>query len=163
RPAHDHEGAGALPDERAPRALPRVSPAGAGRDSTGRHGVVMPRRVRALRPILLLLATVGVLVVESPRVMAQVLILPPELMEKLVPANERPLNLGPDGEALRFKTGTERWEEAMPPGMIDVDRNGTKDYIVFILVDEDSGRRALVARVWGDAADAFGPTVFYVI
>src|SRR5262249_42088201 len=60
-------------------------------------------------------------------------------------------------------TGTERWEEAMPPGMIDVDRNGTKDYIVFILVDEDSGRRALVARVWGDAADAFGPTVFYVI
>ena len=29
--------------------------------------------------------------------------------------------------------------------------------------DEDSGRRALLARVWGDAADAFGPTVFYVI
>ena len=122
----------------------------------------MPRRVR-VRPILLLLAAVGVMAVESPAVMAQVLILPPEIMEKLVPASERPLNLGPDGEALRFKTGTEHWEEAVPPGMIDVDRDGTKDYIVFILADEDSGRRALVARVWGDAPDAFGPTVFYVI
>src|SRR5215470_16285659 len=83
-------------------------------------------------------------------------------MEKLVPASERPLSLGPDGEALRFKTGAEHWEEAMPPGMIDVDRDGTKDYIIFILVDEDSGRRALVAVVWGHAPDALGPTVFYV-
>ena len=123
----------------------------------------MPRSVRPLRHVLPLLAALGVLAAGSPAVMAQVLILPPEIVEKLVPASERPLNLAPDGEALRFKTGTEHWEEAVPPGMIDVDRDGTKDYIVFILVDEDSGRRALVARVWGDAPDAFGPTVFYVI
>ena len=51
----------------------------------------------------------------------------------------------------------------MPPGIVDVDRDGTKDYIVLILADADSGRRALLARVWGDSADAFGPTVFYVI
>jgi len=123
----------------------------------------MPRSVRPLRHVLPLLAALGVLAAGSPAVMAQVLILPPEIVEKLVPASERPLSLAPDGEALRFKTGTEHWEEAVPPGMIDVDRDGTKDYIVFILVDEDSGRRALVARVWGDAPDAFGPTVFYVI
>jgi hypothetical protein len=94
---------------------------------------------------------------------AQVEILPPEFLAKLVPANERPLALAPDGEALRFRNGMERWEEARPPGILDVDRDGTKDYIVQILVDEESGRRALLARVWGDAADAFGPTVFYVI
>jgi hypothetical protein len=85
------------------------------------------------------------------------------MVAKLIPANERPLALAPDGEALRFQTGAERWEEAMPPGMIDVDRDGTKDYAVFVLADEDSGRRALIARIWGDAPDAFGPTVFYVI
>jgi hypothetical protein len=94
---------------------------------------------------------------------AQVELLPPEIMAKLVPANERPMALSPDGEALRFRAGSERWEEAMPPGIVDVDRDGTKDYIVLILGDADSGRRALLARVWGDSAEAFGPTVFYVI
>ena len=123
----------------------------------------MPRRLRIWLRFIPLLAAVGFLTVESRTALAQVLILPSEIMEKLVPASERPLNLAPDGEALRFKTGKEHWEEAMPPGMIDVDRDGTKDYIVFILVDEDAGRRALVARVWGDAPDAFGPTVFYVV
>jgi hypothetical protein len=93
----------------------------------------------------------------------QVELLPPELIAKLTPANERPLILAPDGEATRFRNSGERWEEAMPPGIVDVDRDGTKDYIVLILADEGSGRRALLARVWGDAADSFGPTVFYVI
>jgi hypothetical protein len=51
----------------------------------------------------------------------------------------------------------------MPPGIVDVDQDGTKDYIVLILADEDSGRRALLAREWGDAANDFGRTVFYVI
>ena len=51
----------------------------------------------------------------------------------------------------------------MPPAIVDVDRDGTKDYIVLILEDGESGRRALLAREWGDAADAFGRTVFYVI
>jgi hypothetical protein len=94
---------------------------------------------------------------------AQVELLPPEILAKLTPANERPLTLTPDGEALRFRTGQERWEEAMPPGIVDVDRDGTKDYMVQMLVDPESGHRALLARVWGEAADAFGPTVFYII
>ena len=94
---------------------------------------------------------------------AQVSLLPPEMVAKLVPVSERPLTLAPDGEALRFRTGTEQWEEGMPPAIVDVDRDGTKDYIVLILADGETGRRALLARVWGDAADAFGPTVFYAI
>jgi hypothetical protein len=107
---------------------------------------------------------IGVLLLAGPiAARAQVELLPPDLVAKLIPANERPLDLAPDGEALRFRNGAERWEEAMPPGIVDVDRDGTKDYIVLILADENSGRRALLARVWGDAADAFGPTVFYVI
>jgi hypothetical protein len=96
-------------------------------------------------------------------VSAQVALLPPELAAKLVPANERPLALAPDGEPLRFRSGPERWEEAAPPSLVDVDRDGTRDYIVMILADEESGRRALLARAWGSAPDAFGPTVFYVI
>jgi hypothetical protein len=96
-------------------------------------------------------------------VRAEVELLPPEILAKLSAANERPLALAPDGEALRFRTGAERWEEAMPPGIVDVDQDGTKDYIVLILADEDSGRRALLAREWGDAANDFGRTVFYVI
>jgi len=72
---------------------------------------------------------------------AQVDILPPEILAKLDSANERPMALAPDGEPLRFRTGTERWEEAVPPGIIDIDRDGTKDYIVLIIADADSGRR----------------------
>ena len=117
------------------------------------------RRSRSLAPWLVAL----VLLAGSTAASAQVDILPPDLLAKLTPANEKPLALAPDGEALRLRNGAERWEEAMPPGIVDVDRDGTKDYIILILADEDSGRRALVARVWGDAADAFGPTVFYVI
>jgi hypothetical protein len=94
---------------------------------------------------------------------AQVALLPPELAAKLVAANERPLALAPDGEPVRFRSGPERWEEAAPPALVDVDRDGRRDYIVMILADERSGRRALVARAWGDAPDAFGPAVFYVI
>jgi hypothetical protein len=109
------------------------------------------------------LAVAATIAAGSVSALAQVELLPPEIQAKLGPANERPLALGPDGEALRFRTGTERWEEAMPPGIVDVDRDGTRDYIVQLLADADSGRRALLARVWGDAADAFGPTVFYVI
>src|SRR5262245_22404623 len=118
----------------------------------------MPRS-QSLTPWLVAL----VLLAGPTAAWAQVELLPPDLVAKLAPANEKPLALAPDGEALRFRNGAERWEEAMPPGIIDVDRDGTKDYIVLILADENSGRRALLARVWGDAADTFGPTVFYVI
>jgi hypothetical protein len=94
---------------------------------------------------------------------AQVSLLPSEILAKLVPASERPLALAPDGEPLRFRTGKEQWEEGMPPAIVDVDRDGTKDYIVLILADAETGRRALLARGWGETPDAFGPTVFYVI
>jgi hypothetical protein len=123
----------------------------------------MVGRAGARRRAILVLGAAGLLAAASTTALAQVQILPPEILEKLVPATQRPLALGPDGDALRFQTGPEHWEEAMPPGMVDVDRDGTKDYIILILADEDSGRRALIARRWGDSPDAFGPTVFYVI
>lgn len=94
---------------------------------------------------------------------AQMDLLTPELAAKLLPGTERPLALAADGEALRFRSGSERWEEGLPPFVVDLDRDGTRDYIVLILEDGGSGRRALVAREWGTAADAFGRTVFYVI
>ena len=123
----------------------------------------MQEGARAWRGLALRAAAVGLLVGAPIAARAQVVIVPPEIMEKLVPASQRPLALAPDGEALRFQTGPEHWDEALPPGLVDVDRDGTKDYIVFILADDDSGRRALVVRLWGDTADAFGPTVFYAI
>src|SRR5262245_15091555 len=105
---------------------------------------------QALVPLL-----VAIVVLATPvAARAQFEILPSEILAKLTSANERPLALAPDGEALRFRNGSEHWEEAMPPGILDVDRDGTKDYIIMILADEQSGRRALVGRVWGDAADA---------
>lgn len=109
------------------------------------------------------IAVVTLLVVVPLVAQAQVTLLPPEMLAKLVPATERPLALAPDGEALRFRSGTEQWEEGMPPAIVDIDRDGTKDYIVLILADGESGRRALLARIWGDAATDFGPTVFYAI
>jgi hypothetical protein len=108
----------------------------------------MPRRRRLSRWLL-----AGIVAVAAIPAWGQLDLLPPELAAKLTP----------DGEAARFRNGAERWEEAMPPGIVDVDRDGTKDYIVLILADETSSRRALLARVWGDSADSFGPTVFYVI
>ena len=112
---------------------------------------------------LIALAAAAVLAVGSVAAVAQVAILPPEIEAKLGPATERPLDLAPDGEAMRFRTGSEKWEEAMPPAIIDLDRNGTNDYIVMILEEGESGRRALLVREWGNAADTFGRTVFYVI
>ncbi|HSD26551.1 MAG TPA: hypothetical protein VLL75_04560 [Vicinamibacteria bacterium] len=123
----------------------------------------MPVCSGARRRLVRLLAIAGLAAAVPAAVLAQVELLPPEILAKLDSASERPMALAPDGEPLRFRTGTERWEEAMPPGIVDVDRDGTKDYIVLILADSDSGRRALLARVWDDTPDAFGPTVFYVI
>jgi hypothetical protein len=95
---------------------------------------------------------------------APLMLLPPDVAAQLVPARERPLALASDGEALRFRSGEEQWEEAAPPDLVDLDGDGTRDYIVMLLVDGGpSGRRALLAREWGTTADAFGRTVFYVI
>jgi hypothetical protein len=113
-------------------------------------------RSQGLTP-LLLLAVMPVIA------HAQVELLPPQIAAKLSSATERRLLLASDGEALRFRSGPERWEEALPPDIVDVDGDGIKDYIVQLLVDEESGRRALLAREWGAAADTFGRTVFYII
>lgn len=96
---------------------------------------------------------------------AQVMLLPPELAAKLTAVNQRPLTLDPAGDPVRFTaaSGSESWEEAAPPSIIDADRDGTNDYIVMLLVDEKYGRRALIAREWGDSAASFGRTLFYVI
>ena len=96
---------------------------------------------------------------------AQVMLLPPELAAKLTAVNQRPLTLDAGGDPVRFTAaaGSESWEEAAPPSIIDVDRDGTSDYIVMLLVDEKYGRRALIAREWGDSAQSFGPTLFYAI
>jgi hypothetical protein len=120
-------------------------------------------RSRTWRRLAPALAAAGLFAAGPAVVRAQMEILPPEMRAKLGPATERPLALGPDGEALRFHSGAERWEEGMPPAIIDMDRDGTKDYIVMILEDGESGRRALLVREWGETADAFGRTVFYVI
>lgn len=119
-----------------------------------------PRAWPRLTPAL---AAAALLAVGPAIAHAQVEILPPEMAAKLGPATERPMALGPDGDALRFQSGSERWEEGMPPAIIDIDRDGTKDYIVMILEDGESGRRALLVREWGEAAEAFGRTVFYII
>jgi hypothetical protein len=105
----------------------------------------------------------GVLVARPDPAPAQIDVLPPPLAGKLVAANQRALALAPDGDALRFQSGGEAWEEAAPPALIDVDQDGRRDYIVMLLEDGVSGRRALLCREWGEAADAFGPAVFYVI
>jgi hypothetical protein len=127
----------------------------------------VPRRAVPGTPATARLASLALaallLGVPSGGAVAQVALLSPELAAKLVPANERPLALAPDGEPLRFRSGPERWEEGAPPAIIDVDRDGTRDFIVLLLVDGESGRRALLARQWGNAPDRFGPAVFYVI
>jgi hypothetical protein len=94
---------------------------------------------------------------------AGVVLLPPEIAAKLTAVNERPMDLAADGEARRFLSGAESWQEALPPSLVDADRDGARDYIITLLVDEKYGRRALIARQWGADATAFGPTVFYVI
>jgi hypothetical protein len=95
---------------------------------------------------------------------AQVDVLPPDLVAQLVPGKERPLALAPSGDPERFLAdapGT--WEEAAPPIMLDVGRTGTRDHVVFLLVDARTDHRALVIHEWGQSPDAFGRAVFYAI
>jgi hypothetical protein len=46
---------------------------------------------------------------------------------------------------------------------VDGTGTGTRDFVVFLLVDARTDRRALVVHEWGSAPEAFGKAVFYVI
>lgn len=94
---------------------------------------------------------------------AQVEVLTPGLATKLDPAKERPLRLDPSGDAARLVAGGARWEEAGPPQILDLDRDGAQDFVVFLMADPRSGEQALVIHEWGDAPDVFGKAVFYVV
>jgi hypothetical protein len=94
---------------------------------------------------------------------AQVEVLTPGLVAKLDPAKERPLRLDPAGDVARLVAGGARWEEAGPPQILDLDRDGVEDYVAFLMTDPDSGEQALVVHEWGDSADVFGKAVFYVV
>jgi hypothetical protein len=94
---------------------------------------------------------------------AQVDVLTPALVNKLDPAKERPLRLDPGGDVVRLAAGGARWEEAGPPQILDLDRDGVEDFVAFLMSDPDTGEQALVVHEWGDAADVFGKAVFYVV
>lgn len=94
---------------------------------------------------------------------AQVEVLTPTLVARLEPAREKPLALAASGDVARFLAGDSDWQEASPPVVLDLDGDGTQDYVVLSLVDADTDRRALVIHDWGDAPAAFGRAVFYVI
>lgn len=94
---------------------------------------------------------------------AQVEVLTPEMAARLVPAKERPLELTPGGDPVRFSGPGGAWQEAAPPLFLDLDKDGLGDYVVFALVELEAGQRAVVIHAWGDRPDVFGPAVFYLI
>jgi hypothetical protein len=103
------------------------------------------------------------LVVGAAPAAAQVEVLTPGLVGKLDPAKEKPLRLDPNGDVVRLVAGGARWEEAGPPQILDLDRDGIEDFVAFLMADPQSGEQALVVHEWGDAADVFGKAVFYVV
>jgi len=94
---------------------------------------------------------------------AQVEVLTPGLLTRLDAAKERPLRLDPGGDVVRLVAGGARWEEAGPPQILDLDRDGVEDFVVFLMADPGTGEQALVVHEWGAAADVFGKAVFYVV
>jgi hypothetical protein len=94
---------------------------------------------------------------------AQVDVLTPALVKKLDPTKERPLRLDPSGDVVRLVAGGARWEEAGPPQILDLDRDGVEDFVAFLMSDPSNGEQALVVHEWGDSADVFGKAVFYVV
>jgi hypothetical protein len=94
---------------------------------------------------------------------AQAPVLPPELLARLRPATERPLALDPGGDPRRFLAGDGTWEEARPPFLVDADGDGAWDFVIAVVDDEGSPRRAIIVHEWGEAAGRLGPAVFYAI
>ena len=94
---------------------------------------------------------------------AQLEVLTPEMVATLEPAKEKPLTLAPSGDVARFLSGDEDWQEAAPPLILDINRDGVRDFVVLSLVDVRTLRRALIIHDWGDAPSAFGSAVFYLV
>lgn len=94
---------------------------------------------------------------------AQVEVLTPDMVAKLDPAKERPLQLSPSGDIVRFVSGEDAWEEGAPPLILDLDRDGVRDFVVFSMLDAQNLRQAIIVHDWGEAPDVFGSAVFYVI
>jgi hypothetical protein len=103
------------------------------------------------------------LVMGAASALAQVDVLTPGLVKKLDPTKERPLSLDPSGDVARLVAGGARWEEAGPPQILDLDRDGVEDFVAFLMADPSTGEQALVVHEWGAAADVFGKAVFYVV
>lgn len=96
-------------------------------------------------------------------VSAQVEVLTPDMVARLEPAKEKPLTLAPNGDVARFLAEAGQWEEAAPPLILDLNRDGVKDFVVLSLVDASTIRRAIIIHDWGDASGVFGEAVFYLI
>ena len=95
---------------------------------------------------------------------AQVEVLTADRVARLDAAKQKPLTLNNSGDATRFQsTDDEEWEEAGPPLILDVNRDGLRDFVVFRLGSERTDSRALLIHEWGEAPDVFGPAVFYLI
>jgi len=94
---------------------------------------------------------------------AQREVLPAELVAQLVAATRRPMELAPTGDPARFLAADAAWEELDAPLILDVDRDGVLDFVVFLLVEARTGQRALIVHEWGLGADAFGQVVLYVV
>jgi hypothetical protein len=118
-----------------------------------------------VRPVLVALLLAALLGGGGPPppAAAQGNALPPELAAQLVAATRRPLELAPTGDPARFLAADATWEEMAEPLILDVDRNGVLDFVVFLLVEARTGQRALIVHEWGPAADAFGQVVLYVV
>jgi hypothetical protein len=94
---------------------------------------------------------------------AQVEVLTPDMLARLDPAKEKPLQLAPTGDVARFVGGEGDWEEAAPPLILDLNRDGVQDFVVLSMLDAAGMRRAIIIHDWGDAPDVFGNAVFYLI
>ena len=103
------------------------------------------------------------LVVSAGVVSAQVEVLTTGLVAQLDPAKEKRLTLAPNGDLARFLAGDGEWQEAAPPWILDLDRDGIRDFVVLMMLDVRTTRRALIIHDWGDAPDTLGNAVFYVI
>lgn len=109
------------------------------------------------------LATVLLVTAWTALASAQVEVLAPATVEKLDPAKEKPLQLSPTGDIARLVSGDGEWEEAAPPLILDLDRDGVRDFVVLSMLDAQNLRRAIIIHDWGDAPDVFGNAVFYLI
>jgi len=96
-------------------------------------------------------------------VSAQVEVLTQEMIAKLEPSKEKPLTLAPNGDLVRFLSDDGEWQDAAEPLVLDINRDGVRDFVVLSMLDVQTMRRAMIIHDWGDAPGVFGNAVFYLI